>query len=189
MASIMAVFTPGASDESRKARLKSYAACKPNKGHAVEVSSAKYYRACAHEDAQVTGERTLEACQPWTGKLCALLAVNEEIATEGEPAPKDMPRLHYAGKYDVSQIPILREVTRQRSDAQAYGAAAEPKAVAIHPWGGIFTSVGAPSPQEAQASALSKCNNDSDRRGRDGDCFVYAVNNDVIIDERRMPSK
>jgi len=42
---------------------------------------------------------------------------------------------------------------------------------------------------DAQASALAKCNSDPTRNGRDGGCFVYAVNNDVIIGERHMQPK
>jgi hypothetical protein len=100
-----------------------------------------------------------------------------------------MPRLHYAGKYDLSQIPIIRRVTRQRPDVQNYDKAMEPKAMAIHPWGKLFISAGDASLNDAQASALAKCNSDPTRNGRDGGCFVYAVNNDVIIGERHMQPK
>lgn len=122
-------------------------------------------------------------------KPCALLAVNGEIAAEGELISKDMPRLHYQGEFDLSQIPIIRLVTRNRLDVQTYFAAAKPKAIAIHPWGKIFVSTDAANLIDAQSAALSKCNTDPDRRFRDGNCFVYAVNNDVILPERRMAPK
>lgn len=189
MASIMAAATPALSDDRRKGLLDRYLACKPNKSQAVELAGAGYFRLCEHEDASVTGDRTLEACQLRFGKPCALLAVNEEIASEGALAPKDMPRLHYKGKYDLSQIPIIREAIRKRADVQVYDMAMEPKAMAIHPWGRLFISAGDPTVQDAQASALAKCNNDPVRNGRDGGCFVYAVNSGVIIDERRMQPK
>jgi hypothetical protein len=122
-------------------------------------------------------------------KPCALLAVNDEIAAEGELVSRDMPRLRYEGKYDVSQIPVIRLVTRKRADVQNYDKAMEPKALAIHPWGKVFISVGNADLKEAQETALAKCNNDQERNGKDGRCFVYAVNNDVVLPERRMVAK
>jgi hypothetical protein len=72
----------------------------------------------------------------------AIGAVNEEIVTEGEPMSKDTPRLHHSGNYDISQIPIIRRITKQRPDVQNYEKAMEeePKAIAIHPWGKLFIS-------------------------------------------------
>jgi hypothetical protein len=63
------------------------------------------------------------------------------------------------------------------------------KAIAIHPWGKIFISTGGVNLIEVQSAALAKCNADPERRFRDGNCFVYAVNNDVILPERRMVPK
>jgi len=189
MASIIAAATPTKFGFVRDTLIKDYLACKPNKGQAVELVNANYYRSCEHEDASVTGDRSLEACQLRFGKPCALLAVNEEIVAEGELVPKDMPRLHYAGKYDLSRVPIIRRNTRQRPEVQNYDKAMEPKAMAIHPWGKLFISAGDTSLTDAQAAALAKCNGDPARNGRDGGCFVYAVNNDVVIGERRMQPK
>ena len=130
MASIIAANTPTVSNEIRAMLVNDYVGCKPNKGQAVELTGSKYFRSCVHEDASLTGDRTLEACQLRYGKPCALLAVNEEIAIEGKPVSRDMPRLHYAGKYDLSQIPIIREATKKRNDVQVYDRAMEPKAMA-----------------------------------------------------------
>ncbi|MCK1366511.1 hypothetical protein [Bradyrhizobium sp. 62] len=189
MASIMAAATPAVHPTLRDTLIKDYLACKPNKGQAVELVNASYLRTCEQDDASATGDRALESCQLRYGKPCALLAVNEEIVAEGELASRDMPRLHYAGKYDLSQIPIIRRITRQRPDVQNYDKAMEPKAIAIHPWGKLFISAGDPSLKDAQTSALAKCNSDPARNGRDGGCFVYAINNDIVLDERRMQAK
>jgi hypothetical protein len=185
LASLIAASTPTISSFVRETLIKDYLACKANKGQAVELVHASYFRSCEHEEASFTGDRSLEACQLRYGKPCALLAVNEEIAAEGELVSKDMPRLHYSGTYDVSQIPIIRQITKQRPDVQNYDKAMEPKAMAIHPWGKLFISAGNPDLRDAQAAALAKCNADPARNGRDGGCFVYAVNNDVIVGERR----
>jgi hypothetical protein len=189
LASIIAAKTPSVSSNLRTTLVRDYLACKPNKGQAVEPAAPNYFRSCEHDDVSLTGDRSLEACQLRYGKPCALLAINDEIASEGDIVPKDMPRMHYSGEYDVSKIPIIRGATRSRPDVQLYEKAMEPKAMAIHPWGRLFISTGDPTPRDAQASALSKCNDDPTRNGRDGGCFVYAVNNDVVIEERRTRPK
>jgi hypothetical protein len=188
MASIIAATTPTVFGFVRETLIKDYIACKSNKAQAVELVHASYFRSCEHEDASVAGERAQEACHLRYGKPCALLAENEDIAAEGELISKDMPRLHYAGSYDVSQIPIIRAITRRRP-VQSYDLAMEPKAMAIHPWGKLFISAGDPTLKDAQASALAKCNSDPARSGRDGGCFIYAANKDVVIGERRMSPK
>jgi hypothetical protein len=169
--------------------IRDYLAAKPNKGQAVQLDDGHYFRSVLHEDQAVAGDRTLEACQLRYEKPCALLAVNDEIASEGALIYKDMPRLHYKGEFDLSQIPIIRLVTRNRNDVQVYFVAAKPKAIAIHPWGKLFISTGTGSLIEAQTAALAKCNDDPERRFKDGNCIVYAINNEVILPERRMVAK
>lgn len=189
MSAIMASATPQVTVDVRERLIKDYVNGKPNKGQAVLVVEGRYFRSENHEDVAATGDRTLEACQLRYAKPCALLAVNDEIAAEGELVPKDMPRLRYTGKFDLSQLPIIRLAARNRTDVQGYGAAEEPKAIAIHPWGRLFISSGNTSVGEAQTVALTKCNADTSRNSRDGPCFVYAVNNDVILPERRTVAK
>jgi hypothetical protein len=189
MTVIMASATPHMSDANRERLLRDYIDAKPNKGQAVEPSIGFYYRSASHEDYEVTGDRTLEACQLRFGKPCALIAINDEIAAEGELSTKDMPRLHYSGEFDVSKIPIIRASVRERADVQAYSKFTPPKAIAIHPWGTLFISAGKTNTRDAQDAALSDCNNDPRRHSRDGNCFVYAVDNQVVIFERRQVGK
>ncbi len=189
MAAIIAANTPTVSDTARLTLIKDYVACKPSKGQAVELVGANYFRSCEHEDDTPVGDLSLEACQLRYGKPCALIAVNDEIVVEGPLQSTDMPRLHYSGKYDVSKIPIIRRITARRADVQNYDKAMEPKAMAIHPWGKVFISAGDPTSLDAQKSALARCNADPARGGKDGRCFVYAINNDVVINERRIDPK
>lgn len=189
MDTIMASATPQVSDLVRQRLIRDYYILKPNKGQAVELISGNYFRSAEHENADVVADRTLEACQLRYVKPCALLAVNDDIATDGAPTSKDMPRLHYSGEFDLSQIPIIRAITRARADVRGYFGAAGPKAMAIHPWGLIFISTGKATSRDAQDAALSACNRDPRRNSRDGNCFVYAVDNRVIISERRQLGK
>jgi hypothetical protein len=186
---ILASVAPQMSVSLRERTIKGYEDGKANKGQAIELIRGSPWRSEANEDQAVTGDRTLEACQLRNGKPCALIAVNEEIAADGELISKDMPRLHYVGEFDLAKIPIIRLATRNRSDVQNYFAAAQPKAMAIHPWGKLFISQGGASIKEAEEAALAKCNNDPDRDGKDGGCFLYASNNDVVLSRRLMSSQ
>jgi len=186
---IMASVTPQVSEVQRERLVRDFVEGKPNKGQAVDLVGGRYFRSEAHEDYAATGDRTLEACQLRFGKPCALLAVNDDIAAEGGLISKDMPRLHYSGEFDLSQIPIIRAVTRGRADVQSYFSAAGPKAIAIHPWGYLFISNGKANSRDAQDAALAACNADPRRNSRDGNCFVYAVGNQVVISERRQVGK
>jgi hypothetical protein len=186
---IIAAATPQKASGQREKMIKDYMESRPNKGFSIEPISSEYWRSSIHDDHNVTGDRTLEGCQMRYGKPCALIAVNDDLAYEGELTTKDMVRLKYTGKFDTGQIPIIRSVTRKRADVQNYDLAMLPKAMVIHPWGKIFISAGNDNAKEAQETALAKCNNDQDRNGKDGPCYVYAVNNDVVIAERRTTAK
>jgi hypothetical protein len=185
----MAAATPQMQKAVREKTIKDYLDTAPNKAQAVYPSDAGYWRSSGHEEASAAGERALEGCQLRHGKPCALLAINDEIAVDGELVTKDMSRLHYSGPYDFTQIPIVRLATQRRPDVQLYDKAMEPKAMAIHPWGKVFIAAGDVTLAAAEAAALKRCNDDPDRRGRDGGCFLYALNNDVVIGERRMSAK
>lgn len=189
LGAIIASAAPQIFTSARERLIAEYLAGKGNRALAFEPSSRRFFRSPSHEDEAVAAERALESCQLLYEKPCALLAVNEEIAAEGELVVKDMPRLQYAESFDLSKIPIIRPAVRNRLDVQNYRQSAEPKAIAIHPWGRLFTYAGATNVKDAQEIVLAKCNNDQDRNGRDGRCFLYAVNNDVVLSERRMVSK
>ena len=187
---IMATALPQMPDAARQQRIDSYEdVSRPNKGQAVELIAGQTWKSQDHEDPTVTGERVLEGCELRYAKPCALIAVNDEIVAEGGLSPRDMPRLHYAGKFDPARIPIARLADRNRADVQNYAMAKEPKAMAIHPWGQVFTSQGNASLGDAQEAVLAKCNGDPFRRGRDGGCFLYAINNDVVISKRLMAAQ
>jgi hypothetical protein len=185
----MASVTPHVSDSLRNTLIRDYVEAKLNKAQAVEPTNGSYFRFTNSEDYDVTGDRALESCQLRYGKPCALIAVNDEIVGEGEIAPKDMPRLHYSGVFDLSRIPIIRAVTRARADVQSYFGVSGPKAIAIHPWGLLFISTGKANSRDAQDAVLSACDSDPRRNFKDGNCFVYAVDNQVVLPERRQISK
>ena len=185
---ILATAAPKLSVAVRERIVRDYEDDAANKALVIELSSGTTWRSPAHEDLSVAGDRALEACQLRFGKPCALIAINEEIAAEGQLIAKDMPRLQYAGEFDLSQIPIIRQVSRNKPFVQNYFGAPGPKAMAIHPWGKLFPSTGKNNLRDAEDDALARCNDDPARKGRDGNCFLYAVNNDVVLAKRMQIS-
>jgi hypothetical protein len=189
MSLIIATLLPRMSEKVRETVIRDYVASEPNKAQAVEPVSGGAWRSTRHEDLEVATDRALEGCQLRYGNPCELLALNDDIASDGELKTRDMPRLHYDGEFDLAKIPVIRPAVRARADVQSYFGATGPKAIAIHPWGTIFVSTGKANLRDAQDAALAACNADPGRNFRDGNCFVYAVGNQIVIFERRQLGK
>lgn len=187
MHTIMASTLPKLPEATRERVIRDYLATPPNKAQAVVPATNETWRSSRYADIDEAALLVLEGCQLRYAKPCALLAINDEIAAEGGLVVKDMPRLSYSGEFDIEKIPIIRAITKARQDLQSYASMPEPKAIAIHPWGTLNISTGKANARDAQDAALNECNQDPRRRGyNDGNCFVYAVNNEVIIAERRQ---
>src|SRR5262249_22455683 len=120
------------------------------------------------------------------GKPCVLVAVDEKVepATNGPPAVRDMPRARYAAGFDAERIPNARPDVVRRLDVAGFRPAPGPKAAAYHQWRRLFTRTGSGDQCEAEEQALARCNNDSDRNGRDGRCFLCGVNDRVVLPQR-----
>jgi hypothetical protein len=189
MSLILAAVLPAMSENLRQTVIKDYLESQPNKAQAIEPTTGHPWRSSKNEDLDAAAERALEGCQLRYGKPCALLALNDEIAAEGELKTKDMPRLQYAGELDLAKIPTIRPSTLARADLQNYLGAAGPKAIAIHPWGTLFISTGRATSSQAQFWALSDCNADPRRMYKDGNCFLYAIDNQVVLPERHQVGK
>ncbi|MBR0645600.1 caspase family protein, partial [Plastoroseomonas hellenica] len=171
-----------------EAGLRDYFADRTNRAFAVAPEAGSYWRIGGLGAPALAEERALEGCQLRYGVACVLIAVNDEIRrpAAGTDWPRrDMPRFAAAEAFDVQRIPVLSAATRAHPLATGYAAAAEPKAMAIHPWGRFFVSSGASSQEVAEAAALAACNGDADRNGRDGPCLLYAVGNRVVLAARR----
>jgi hypothetical protein len=186
---VIATVAPNLSKTTREIVIREYLESEPNKAQVIEPTEGRPWRSPRHEDLDAAAERALEGCQLRYVKPCALLALNDQIAAEDGFKTKDMPRLHYAGEFDLAKIPTIRPALRARPDIQSYYGTAGPKAIAIHPWGTLFVSVGKTNSKDTQNAALAQCNADPRRNFRDGACFVYAIDNQVVINERRQSGK
>jgi hypothetical protein len=114
---------------------------------------------------------------------CTLAGVDDKVepAANGPLAPRDMSRTHYVGLFEPEQIPAARDSLIHRLDVVSYRSGSEPKAAAYHPWGRLFIVVGGGGQFQAEELALSQCNSDPDRKGRDGPCFLYALGDRVVL--------
>src|SRR5262249_30102538 len=130
---------------------------------------------------------TLEKCQVRNGEPCVLVAVGDklEATSAGSPVLRDMPRPRYDGLFEPQQIPGANNALKRRTDVVSYRSAVVPKAAAYHPWGRLFIVSGI-GQFEAEELALKQCNDDPDRRGRDGPCFLYAVGDQVVLPRRSI---
>lgn len=122
----------------------------------------------------------MEGCQLTYRTHCVLLASDDEPRAPDvwKAERRDMPRLNYKGKYAAGNVPLFSG-TEDR--LRTYAALPAPKAMAIRPAGGRVNVASGASLTEAQAKALAACNEDLDSHP----CFVYAVNDRVILDQRR----
>ena len=99
-----------------------------------------------------------------------------------------MPRVRYAGPFDVEQIPGIATAVRTRDDVRTYGSAAAPKAMALHPFGAVYVVAAAANQNEAESRALAACNGDAALHGAGGPCYLYASANQVVLSRRlRQP--
>jgi hypothetical protein len=183
---IMSTATPDLYFHKREVMVEEYERAPINKALAVNVKLGEYWETTDQDSKTVTGERALEGCELRFGSPCKLLAVNDEIARAAGPTPdQDMPRLSYSGGFDPNQLPIVKDDVRKRPDIQNYLSTQRPKAIAIHPIGQMFVVSGSSTDRDAADAALARCDFSSGRKKSDGPCYLYSVNNDVVIVKRQ----
>jgi hypothetical protein len=186
-----AITVPGLSRDSWERNARDYEGDKPHKAQAVSLSPPGIWRATARPSPEIAEESALENCQIFYGAPCALIVTNNSLVPvpeNGNWLRRDMPRVRYAGNFDPNQIPGFAHL-KQRPDLAGYAAATSPQAVAIHPTSRIFVVTGAANSHEAEERALSLCNKDPQRNGVNGDCFLYATGNQVVLPQRlRKPA-
>lgn len=183
---ITSMATPDLYSHKREVMIEEYEKAPINKALAVNIKSADYWQTTGQDSKSVTGERALEGCQLRFEAPCKLLAVNDELAgVTGPSAEQDMPRLRYSGGFDLNQLPIVKDDVRKRADIQGYPAAQRPKAIAMHPLGQVIVVSAFPTDKDAADAALARCDFAPGRNKSDGPCYLYALNNDVVIAQRQ----
>jgi hypothetical protein len=183
---IMSTVTPDLYFHKRELMVEEFEKAPVNKALSVNIRGGEYWQTTDQDSKSVTAERALEGCQLRFGSPCRLLAVNDELAQPKEySAEQDMPRLGYSGGFDLNRLPVVKDDVRKRADIQSYLSAPRPKAIAIHPIGQMFVVSGSPTDKDAADTALARCDVVPGRKKSDGPCYLYSLNNDVVIAKRR----
>jgi uncharacterized caspase-like protein len=166
---------------------RSYETDKDHKAIAVGLKAHRTWREGQWGTDDTAVVATLEKCQVYYGEPCALAAVGDKIeqASGGPPVPRDMARARYDGLFEPEQIPGAGSALKQRADVVAYRSGTGTKAAAYHPMARLFIVRGL-SQFEAEELALKQCNDDPDRKGRNGPCFLYAVGDQVVLPQRSI---
>jgi class 3 adenylate cyclase len=179
---------PGLGDAESKKVASAYEAAPGHKAQAASLQPPGLWRSARRASADDAASSALENCQIFYGSQCVLMATDDAISPVppgGKWPLHDMPRVHYSGDFDPSQIPGIEPNTRGRADIAGYRSASGPKAAAFHPTGGRFFTVSeAASERAAEEAALRNCNNDPERNGKDGPCFLYATGNEIVLSRR-----
>ncbi|HZK91079.1 MAG TPA: adenylate/guanylate cyclase domain-containing protein [Stellaceae bacterium] len=179
---------PGLGDAESKKVVSAYEAASGHKAQAASVQPPGLWRSAKRATADDAASSALEDCQIFYGAPCVLIATDDTVSPVppgGKWALHDMPRVHYSGDFDPAQIPGIEPDIRGRPDIVGYRSAPGSKAAAFHPTGGRFYTVnGAASQRAAEEAALRNCNNDPERKGKDGPCFLYAAGNEILLSRR-----
>jgi hypothetical protein len=142
------------------------------------------YRWAGMRSAEVAERVTLEGCQISYGQPCILIASNDTLrAPDPHSAPRqDMPRVRYSGPFQVDKVPMQWSGEAQAT-INAYLSHKGHKALAIRPIRlSLYVAYDEKSVAEAERKALAGCNA---LRESPFPCFLYAVNKDVVLPQRR----
>jgi len=170
--------------DARAKLVSEYLAQRPHRALALAPLAQNHWWTGDWPDEQTASEKALERCQMAFRESCALAARDENLVEEPGRSTRDMPRVAYEGKFDLTQIPAARAIVLQRADLQQYSSATGHKAVAIHPRGIIVVVLSAETDRRAEIAALKACNDDDSRRESDGPCFLYAAGDQVVLPKR-----
>ncbi|MFD1627330.1 caspase family protein [Azospirillum griseum] len=121
----------------------------------------------------------LQYCQFNAEEPCALYAVDDAVVFEGKAGfkatPVDIPG---SGRFDPALVPFVSDRTREVAMAN-YARNPTNKAIALTA-SGIWAAVwGKDTEETARDAALEQCQSRSQKE----DCYLYAVNGEVVFDE------
>jgi class 3 adenylate cyclase len=180
----LASVVPSLGGAVREEAVRIYINAPANKALAASLDPVGYWEARDRPTPENARESVLEGCQVYHGHPCLLVAVGDALQPVSAIL-QDMPRVRYSGDFDPGQIPGSWPVLRQRDDIANYRAASAPKAVAYHPNRiRVFVVTNAANQRAAGEQALKTCNDDTARNKLRGPCFLYAVDNRVVLPAR-----
>lgn len=183
-AAALAKALPAAAEKYRGEVTTGYLKLAQHRAIAVAPRGGSSWRTGDWADRENAEEKALEKCQQFFDEPCALLASGDILVPAGAGGAwpvRDAPRVRYAGLFNPERIPGQRPKDLQRPEVAGYATAAAPKAMAFHTNGVLRVVAAAASQRAAEEQALRACNDDPLRKETGGPCYLYAVENRVVL--------
>jgi uncharacterized caspase-like protein len=160
--------------------VNTFSALRSDKALAIEPDGGTYYYWDGATSKEIAEHSALAGCQLAYAKPCILLATNDKLqATDPFLAERhDVAELHYNGPFLAEKTPLL--ATGNREIIFGYSKLPSPRALAIRPYHAKATSATGATLAEAESKALASCNDNPK-----WPCFLYAVDDQVVLLERR----
>jgi hypothetical protein len=123
----------------------------------------------------------LQYCQFNAEEPCALYAVGDAVVFDPKIGFKATPvAIPGSGRFDPELVPFVSDRTREVSMTN-YQRNPDNKAIALTP-SGVWAAVwGRASDDDAREAAMEQCQQRSEKM----ECYLYAVNGQVVFDEER----
>jgi serine/threonine protein kinase len=175
---------PATTRKFREETATAFAKAAANRALAVALHAGKLRFTASWPTRDLAEEKALERCQQLYNEPCALIAVNDATLPAGADGTwpvRDAPRLRYVGPFNVERIPAMRAADLQRPEVANYAVAPARKAMAFNASGVITAVSGATSQRGAEERALSACKTESLRQKLDDICYLYAIENRVVL--------
>ena len=185
MSTRLAAVAPGLNEQARENALREYANSPAHKAQAVSLDPPGFWTNWNRPNSDEAEQLALEGCQVFNGHPCMLVVVDDalqQMPSDGKLPRRSMPRVAYAGNFDPGKIPGLPDAGKNRADLASYSASPGPKAISLHPVRTrIFVVTKGSSQRAAEEESLKQCNDDTAGKGFHGPCFLYAVDNRVVL--------
>jgi hypothetical protein len=158
----------------------SFAGWEPHKSLVLFPERSQTWNATKYNSAADAERVALEGCGLKYNTVCVTVAMDGKVAT---PDPASVPRrpqarVIYQGSYRPEMVPLFDTPPQKARD---YVKMRAPKAMAIRPGSPSVTVETGATVAEAEAKALAKCTDP----GSPYPCFLYAVNDNVVLPLRR----
>ena len=176
--------SPGVSTNDRIDQVSEYTASPLHRAFAAPRGRSGVSQTADWPSRELAEEKVLEKCLQFFDEPCALIASDHNVTSPGDNGiwpVHDAPRVRYAGVFNPERIPALRQEVLLRSEVITYAAFVGPKAAAFHAAGILSLATGAVNQRAAEEKALKDCNTDPVRVRSGGPCYLYAVENRVVL--------
>ena len=183
---ILKVELPNTTDAARTKLVKEYFSAHQHRSMVLAPKAKARWWSADWPSSNQAVDKDLERCQAYYQEPCAVLAVDDDVKTkaaDGSWVAVDAPKAHYQGNFDPDQIPGVRASVLARPEVSSYSNAAAPKAMAYNAHGIVSVVAKATSQHQAETEVLDLCNADPSRKDADGPCFLYAIENKVVLGE------